>query len=238
MARRARSSAGGEVFHVLNRGNCRMNIFTKPGDYAAFIKILEEGRRRTDMRVLAYCLMSNHWHLVLWPRRAEDLSRFMQWISTTHVRRWREQRDKVGEGHLYQGRFKSFPVQDDHHLLTVMRYAEANPLRAKMVEKAEAWRWSSLGRGTARDGTRLELEPWPVNRPADWLATVNEPISSPQLEKLRLSVNRGQPYGSDPWTVKIARRLGIESSLRNPWRPKKETKSKKPAKAKRARLSG
>jgi len=233
MARRARSSAGGQVFHVLNRGNCRMDIFSKPGDYAAFIKILEEGRRRTDMRVLAYCLMSNHWHLVLWPRRAGDLSRFMQWISTTHVRRWREHRKKVGEGHLYQGRFKSFPVQDDHHLLTVMRYAEANPLRAKMVEKAEAWTWSSLGRGTARDGTRLELEPWPVDKPSDWLALVNEPLGLPQLEKLRLGVNRGQPYGAVQWTRKIAKRLGLESSLRNPWRPKKEKQNQKPALATR-----
>ena len=89
--------------------------------------------------------------------RAEDLSKFMQWISTTHVRRWREHRQKVGEGHLYQGRFRSFPVQDDHHLLTVMRYAEANPLRAKMVEKAEAWPWSSFGGGTAGDGTKVQL---------------------------------------------------------------------------------
>jgi putative transposase len=235
MPRRARSSADNQVFHVLNRGNCRMNIFGKPGDYAAFIKILEEGRQRTGMRILAYCLMSNHWHLILWPRRAEDLSKFMQWISTTHVRRWREHRQKVGEGHLYQGRFKSFPVQDDHHLLTVMRYAEANPLRAKMVEKAEAWRWSSFGGGTAKDGTKVQLEPCPVDKPSDWGAVVNEPMDLPQLARVQLSVKRGQPYGAERWTQRIAKRLGLESTLQDPWRPKK--KSNKARKNKRATRS-
>jgi putative transposase len=151
------------------------------------------------MRILAYCLMSNHWHLIFWPRRAEDLSKFMQWISTTHVRRWREHRQKVGEGHLYQGRFKSFPVQDDHHhLLAVMRYAEANPLRAKIVEKAEAWAWSSFGGGTAKDGTRVQL-----------------------------SLKRGRPYGTERWTEKTAKRLGLESTLHDPWRPKKKKARKR-----------
>ena len=112
MARTLRNIADDGVYHVLNRGNCRMDVFEKPKDYAAFIKLLEEGRRRFDMRVLGYCLMRNHWHLVLWPRRAAQLSRFMQWVSTTHVRRW-EHRANTGEGHLYQGRFKSFLVQND-----------------------------------------------------------------------------------------------------------------------------
>ena len=221
MPLKARSSADGVVFQVLNRGNCRMTIFHKPGDYAAFVKILEQGRRRTGMRILGYCLMRNHWHLVLWPRRAEDLSRFMQWISTTHVRRWREHRGKVGEGHLYQGRFKSFPVQNDHHLLTVMRYVEANPLRAKVVEEVEAWRWSSLGRGIGAIGTKPELEPWRVEGPSDWTATVNEPIDKAESAKVRLGADRGQPFGGDSRTGGIARRLALESTTRNPWRPKK-----------------
>src|SRR5947209_20451824 len=113
MARQARKPVGGGIYHVLNRGNCRMGIFEKDGDFAAFLKLLEEGRVRSGMRVLGYCLMDNHWHLVLWPRKGEDLSRFRGWVSTTHVRRWREHRGNSGEGHLYQGRFKSFLVQDD-----------------------------------------------------------------------------------------------------------------------------
>ena len=109
MARRARSVVGGEIYHVMNRGNCRMRIFHKPADYLAFMRIMEAGRERTGMRILAFCLMPNHWHMVLWPKKAEDLAEFVAWVSNTHVRRWRENRDAVGEGHLYQGRFRSFP---------------------------------------------------------------------------------------------------------------------------------
>jgi putative transposase len=213
-----------------------MRIFGKPMDYAAFVKILEQGRQRIGMRVLGYCLMGNHWHLVLWPRRAEDLSRFMQWITSTHVRRWREHRRKVGEGHLYQGRFKSFPVQDDHHLLTVLRYVEANPLRARMVEQAQDWPWTSMARARGADGILLELEAWPVDRPSDWAEIVNRRLATPELLRLRLSVNRGQPYGQAAWIERIAQSLGLQSTLRDPWRPKKnKTRRKRRKDATRAK---
>jgi putative transposase len=132
------------VFHAINRGNCRMPIFEKPADYLAFLRLLEEGRERVGVRLLAYCLMPNHWHLVLWPRRAQDLSDYFRWVCTTHVRRWRAHRRSGGEGHLYQGRFKSFPIQRDEHLLAVMRYVEANARRAGLVERAEDWPYGSL----------------------------------------------------------------------------------------------
>jgi putative transposase len=200
-----------------------MRIFSKPADYLAFVKLIEEARQRTGMRILGYCLMPNHWHLVLWPRRDDDLPRFMQWLSSTHVRRWREHRQNVGEGHLYQGRYKSFPVRDDLHLLTVLRYVEANPLRAKRVERAEQWRWSSLSNG---EQYSVQLERGPVDRPANWAETVNEPLQDAESQRLRLSVNRGQPYGPAPWTAQIAKRLGLESTLRDPWRPKQSKKTR------------
>jgi putative transposase len=199
-----------------------MDIFEKTGDFLAFLKLLEEGRRRTGMRILGYCLMNNHWHLVLWPRRADDLSKFVQWVSTTHVRRWREHRKTVGEGHLYQGRFKSFPVESDHHLLTVLRYVEANPLRASLVKRAEAWRWSSLARNEAPP---VELSPWPVERPDDWVDLVNVRAAEPETARMRRCVNRGQPCGEPGWVRRIARRLGLESTLRDPWRPKADKRS-------------
>jgi putative transposase len=121
-------------------------------------------------------------------------------------------------------------VQDDHHLLTVMRYAEANPLRSKMVEKSEAWRWSSFGGGTAKDGTRVQLEPRPVDKPSDWAAVANEPMEPAVLERVRLSVKRGRPYGTEPWMVKTVKRLGLESTLRDPWRPNKTKKKGRTAK--------
>src|SRR5438874_1075913 len=123
MARRRRTDAADVVYHVLNRRVGKARLFFKPADYAAFEKVLEEAARRfPDVLLLAYCLMPNHWHLVIRPRRARLLSRYMQWVTTTHMRRWHAHRHSIGTGPVYQGRFKSFPVQDDAHLLVVCRY--------------------------------------------------------------------------------------------------------------------
>ena len=220
MPRQSRNALGDQIYHVLNRGNCRMDIFTKPGDFEAFTKLLEEGRRRFDMRILGYILMDNHWHLTLWPRRDGDLSLFMQWIGTTHVRRWREHRGEVGEGHLYQGRYKSFIVQNDEHFLALMSYIESNALRARMVKRAQDWPWSSLVNPTVMNDVRLELTDWPVERPRDWKHRVNHTLNEATINRIRTSLKRGSPFGDDKWVVRTARRLGLESTLRNPWRPR------------------
>ena len=137
--------APGMVFHVLNRGVGRRNLFDKDGDFLAFERVLLETLRIRPMRVCAYCLMSNHWHFVLWPERDGDLPAFMQQLTNTHVKRWKEHRHETGYGHLYQGRYKSFPVQTDDYFYQVVRYVERNPLRANLVACAELWPWSSLG---------------------------------------------------------------------------------------------
>ena len=222
MPREARKLPDECVYHVLNRGNCRMRIFHKAGDFAAFLKLLEEGRKRSGVRILGYCLMDNHWHLVLWPRRGKHLSSFLQWVGTTHVRRWREHRGRNGEGHLYQGRYKSFLVQEDRHFLTLMRYVESNPLRAKMVRRAEDWPWSSLGGGAGSGGVRVELEDWPVQRPRRWVDLVNEGMEEPEINQLRLSVKRGRPYGGEQWVKRMVSKLGLQTSMREPWRPRKK----------------
>jgi len=197
-----------------------MDIFTKPADFAAFLKLLEEARRRfPGVRILAYCLMNNHWHLVLWPTRGGDLSRFIGWLCSTHVRRWRAHRESVGQGHLYQGRFKSFIVQRDEHLLTLLRYVEANPLRAAIVRRAEDWLWSSFGTGVGADGVRVQLHPWPIERPRNWSAIVNAQLDDVVLKGIRTSITRSRPFGDEKWTQRIANRFGLESTLRNPWRP-------------------
>ena len=148
MPRTARASAGNYCYHVLNRGNARQEVFHKPEDYAAFLRLMAEANERPQgpsMRILAYCLMPNHFHLVLWPRDDGDLSRWMQWLLTSHVRRYH--RHYGGSGHVWQGRFKAFPIQKDDHLLAVLRYVERNPLRARSlaVRKAERWPGSSVG---------------------------------------------------------------------------------------------
>ena len=137
MPRTARGSVGGYSYHVLNRGNARSAVFHKPDDYRAFVEIMAEASVRIPMRILAYCLMPNHFHFALWPRDDGDLSRWMHWLLTTHVRRYL--RHYHSSGHIWQGRFKAFPIEGDEHLLTVLRYIERNPLRAHLVDRAEDW---------------------------------------------------------------------------------------------------
>ena len=150
MPRKPRISLGNICYHVLNRGNGRNTVFHKDGDYAAFLKLMDQANERTPMRLLSYCLMPNHFHLVLWPKLDGDLSKWMQWLTTSHVRRYH--RHYNSSGHVWQGRFKSFPIQSDAHLLTVMRYVERNPVRAKTipVRKAQNWQWSSVGNPAQR----------------------------------------------------------------------------------------
>ena len=172
------------------------------------------------MRVLGWCLMPNHFHLVLWPRHEGDLGRWMQWLLTSHVRRYH--RHHGGSGHVWQGRFKAFPIQRDEHLVNVLRYVERNPLRAKLVRRAEKWPWSSL---VMRGGVAPDwATPSPVALPRDWRTIVNRPQTEAQLVALRNSVVRGAPFGAANWTRIAARRLGLEFTLRPRGRPPKRSK--------------
>jgi putative transposase len=223
MGRPLRTSIGGYVYHVLNRGNGRETIFCKDGDYEAFRRILAQTQEHLPgVRLLAYCLLPNHWHLVLWPRKDGQLSDFMHWLTLTHTQRWHAHYDNVGGGHLYQGRFKSFPVADDEHFLAVCRYVERNALRAGLAERAESWPWGSLSqrRGKPAAGHPL-LSDGPVARPRNWLSLVNQPQTEAELEAIRRSVIRGQPYGAESWTRRTAVRLGLASTLRPRGRPRK-----------------
>ncbi len=224
MARRARVSVGGLCYHVLNRGNGRSEVFHKDGDYAAFLKLLTQANQRVSMRLLSYCLMPNHFHLVLWPKGDGDMSRWMQWLMTAHVRRYH--RHHHSSGHVWQGRYKSFPIEEDDHLLTVMRYVECNPVRAKTIpiRKAHRWPWSSIGR-LPKDVDRPPLEVGPVARGDDWIHWVNEPQTESELKALRQSISRGRPFGSQSWQGDTAAQLGLESTLRPRGRPwKSQTK--------------
>ena len=222
MARPLRAAVGNVIYHVLNRANAGLQLFEKTGDYWAFERVLEEAHERIPMRTLAYCLMSNHWHLVLWPRGDGDLSRFMAWVTLTHTQRWHAHHETAGQGHVYRGRFKSFPVQGDEHFLAVCRYVERNALRAGLVVRAEEWRWSSLWkrlRGAAP--TRRWLAEWPAAGPSRWVDWVNEPQTEAELEVLRGCIKRGRPFGSEVWARNTARRLGLEATLRARGRPRK-----------------
>jgi len=175
MGRPKRSAPGGWIYHVLNRANARMPIFTKDEDFIAFETVLEEAVARTGTRLLSYCLMPDHWHLVLWPQEDDELSRFVGWLTLTHTQRWHAQRQSTGSGHVYQGRFKSFPVQDDDHFLTVCRHVERNALRAKRVKRAgdkefaqvsEKWAGPGRERFTSADNYMISVnEDVPMDHP-------------------------------------------------------------------------
>jgi putative transposase len=209
------------VYHVLNRRVGRLPLFQKAVDYATFEEVLEEAYERSGTRILTYCLMPTHWHMVLWPRTDGELSDVLRWITVTHTQRWHAHHETSGTGPVYQGRFKSFPVQTDAHFVTVIRYVERNPLRAKLVEQAEDWRWGSLWRREQRDRrARAFLSEWPVSRPRNWVVRVNQPQTEGELQAVRQSVQRGRPFGSETWVGRMAKRLGLESTLRPRGRPK------------------
>lgn len=212
------------VFHVLNRAVGRRNLFDKPGDFEAFERVLKETLHLRPMRVCGYCWMSNHWHFVLWPERDGDLPAFMQQLTNTHVKRWKEHRHETGYGPLYQGRYKSFPIQTEDYFYQVVRYVERNALRANLVERAEQWRWSSLFAGRKESNDEI-LSAWPLPRPANWIELVNQPQTEAEAElaALRRCVNRGTPFGQKSWVETTADRLGLAATLRPRGRPKKTT---------------
>jgi putative transposase len=204
-------------YHVLNRGNGRADVFHKDGDFAAFLQLMADAKERLPMRILGYVLMDNHFHLVLWPRKDGDLSRWMQWLLTAHVRRYH--RHYRTSGHVWQGRFKAFPIQQNEHLLTVLRYVERNPLRANLVARAEEWAWSSLA--CRAGGKRPELlSDGPVALPHNWVSLVNRPQTEAEVAAMQRSLARGTPFGNERWTRRIAERLGLESTLRPRGRPR------------------
>jgi len=210
------------VFHVLNRAVARERIFWKPADYEAFENVLQEAGERVPMRLLCYCVMPNHWHLVLWPRGDEDLSEYMRWLTVTHAKRWHAHSHSSGSGALYQGRFKSFPIQEDGHFLTVCRYVERNPLRANLVARAEEWRWCSWWH-RVQGSNVVSLDAWPVRPGKDWVAQVNRAGTEAELKAVRRSVVRGTPFGEGAWVQRTAERLCLDSTLRARGRPQKNT---------------
>jgi putative transposase len=229
-----RTAPGGFVYHVLNRGNGKRRIFEGDRDYLAFERVLAEMQERVSMRILAWCVMPNHWHLLLWPRRDGDLSNYLRLVTLTHTQRRHAHRGSAGTGHLYQGRFKSFVVQHDAHFLTVARYVEANALAAGLVHRAEDWRWGSLGRQVRSMVEQPpRIDPWPIARPSDWLACVNQAAQPAELDALRKCAQRGSPYGDEAWVATVADQLGLRSTLRPRGRPSKEEGAPDPFSEKR-----
>jgi putative transposase len=220
MPRAARASAGGICYHVINRGNGRRAVFHKDGDYQAFLQALGHAEVEIPLPVLGFCLMPNHFHIVVLPPADGDLSRWMHWLQNAHVRRYHQHYHS--SGHIWQGRFRAFPTETDEYLLTVLRYVERNTVRANLVARAEQWPWSSA-RYWQDPGSRPSyLSVGPVPRPEPWLEWVNQALTTGEVEAVRQCVNRGTPFGSPGWVQQTAQRLHLESTLRPRGRPRKQ----------------
>ena len=234
MGRPLRVQNGGLVYHAMNRSCGRFRLFKKPGDYLAFLRVMAEAQPRTEMRILGFCVMPNHWHMLLWPRRDGDLVEFMRWLSVTHSKRYRAAHNSVGLGHLYGGRYKSFPVEQDQptadmrsrgvvqrasSVQAVLRYIERNPLKAQLVDRAEDWPYGSLFMRNQSEPA-IEICPLDMPLPDNWTDMVNQPISLKELKSLRTSLQRSSPFGGPEWAEKTAQNLHLESTLKPLGRPK------------------
>lgn len=222
MGRPQRTDIGGYVYHILNRANARATIFNTDKEYQEFEQILFDAVERFSMRLISYTIMPNHFHFVLYPETEGEIKKFMHWLTLTHTQRWHARTKTTGYGHLYQGRYKSFLVEADTHLWTLLAYVERNPLRARLVKSLKNWPWSSYYKrlfGTPLQKKLLATKSitWPSNY--ERLLTLNE--EDEKLKIIRNSVNRGRPYGGDSWTIKVMKEFDLEITNRRRGRPKK-----------------
>ena len=223
MPRRPRICPPGTCFHVLNRSVARLALFEKPADYEAFERVLHEAFTRVPLPVFAYSVMPNHWHFVVRPQTKTQVTNFFRWLTHTHTMRWHAHYHTEGSGHLYQGRFKTFPIEDDEHLLAVLRYVERNPLSASLCENAEDWRYGSLWRTVHGDAdSQSLLSSWPIERPRTWKAMVNRPQNEAETKAIQQCLKKGSPYGSQRFVSQSAVRLRLKHTLRSRGRPMKK----------------
>jgi len=224
MGRPPRISLGGYVYHVVCRGLQPKGIFRSNDDYEEFVTVLAEAVERFEPRVLSYCALPKHWHLVLTPRRDGDLSKLIAWMTVTHSARWHTHPRRASTGGLYERRFRSFPVQDDASLLEVMRFIESHPKRSGFCDSVLEWKWSSAARRSIAAGTDKPMDTIvsspPLALPSDWPCMLDEELPNEILSKVIRSIQRGCPYGDDAWIVRTAKKMALESTIRPRGRPK------------------
>jgi putative transposase len=188
MPRQRRHAPPDSVLHLVNRANERRLLFEAPGDYDAFLEILSWAKARCPVRLLAYCLMPNHWHFIVSPPEHAAIPRFMHRVCTTHAVRLRRATGSVGLGHVYQQRYSASLIDSEAYYYTTLRYVEANPLRAGLVDRAQRWAWSSLSERLGRDRGLVDESPLPL--PPNWLDLVNEPLPAEPLLTIRRASRR------------------------------------------------
>ena len=203
MARPRRFTPPHSVLHLVNRGNDRKQLFGGAREYEDFLNLVAAVKVRCPMRLLAYCLMPNHWHMVVWPEPGQSVAAFCHRLCTIHAIRHRRETGTVGFGHLYQHRYHSFAIESERQYYAVMRYVEANAARSGLVALAEHWRWSNLAERCGPD--RGLLAPGPLDLPKGWAALVNESLPPDVLAETRARLHRTRPYDLRLLTPRYAR---------------------------------
>lgn len=208
MPRRPRGELRGAIHHVINRGNNRSTVFHEDADFRIFVELLSSTKARISIRLYAFVLMSNHFHLIAEPSDIDTLSRYMHRVLQRYA--LQHHRRNGTTGHLWQGRYKSFPIESDTHYLTVVQYVLRNPVRAGIVERAHDYPWTSLHCPELIDESPLPL---PTDR-EHWLSEEENPEA---LGALRSAANRQFPFGTPQWTAETAHQLGIAARRAEKW---------------------
>jgi putative transposase len=209
---------GGVCVHVVTRGNARATVFHSAEDYSEFSALISAAQDRVRLELFSWCLMPNHLHLVVRPQADRDLTKWMHWLLTTHAQRHRTRHATTG--HVWQGRYKVFPIQADGHFVRVLRYVERNPVRANLVSSSRDWRWSSLSRRLAFSRSDALLAESPVPLPTPWDEWVDLPLTEDELAAIRASVRRSRPLGDMAWARGASDRLGVQATMTPRGRPR------------------
>lgn len=212
MPRRRLAGCGGFVFHVMNRSAKQLSLFDEAPDYELFLQVLAEADRSCPMRLLEYCVMPNHWHLLVWPEHDDQLSRYMRWITGVHGQRWRRVRRQPGKGAVYQGRFRWVAVQGGQHYEVARRYIWQNPVRAQLVDRADDWPWSSANRSTSLG--RPTLAPGPLSLDSRDDPGGDQLLAEEVAHQMRTSLKTGQPFGDPRWSKALEVRKWLMDVLR------------------------
>ena len=189
MSRDLRFLPPGSVVHCVNRGNDRRLLFERAPDYEDFLRMVAWAKGKCPVRILAYCIMSNHWHFLFWVLKEGDVSRFLHRLTSTHAISWRRRTKTVGDGHVYKDRFHDSKIFTDRYYYNALRYIEQNPLRANLVHASANWRWSSLQERLGNERGIIQEE-GPAPLPFEWPRIVDEHLSADDIEEIRSSLHR------------------------------------------------
>lgn len=206
MARIPRVEVVGCPHHVTQRGNRRLQTFYSDADYLWYLKLLAEAKEKARVDIWAYCFMPNHVHLVVVPSKVGGLARLMQHPHRRYA--WRVNKRMSWQGHLWQSRFYSCPM-DEEHLFAAVRYVEMNPVRAKLCEDPREWRWSSVhAHLSGQDDDLVDVTPM-LERIQDWKDYLNQSSTNSLVESIRSCSTSGRPAGSDRFVGEVETLTGM-----------------------------